>query len=320
LASFSPVLAQQEVINHLITANEYLKAKNEQKAKLEIDSALRISPKDGKANAMMGDLMNKRGELLKALMSYDKAILADPNSAELYIKRAELHIKLNNHHLYVLNDFNKAISLSPTNTTFFIKKAYYQAHTASAEISEPDYSAAAYTLGQAIAFNKTDSELYYLRSKYLFKSKQTLAALADINKAIALSSTNDLYFAQRGYINFMINKYRAAYADYTRAIYINKSKASYYTFRGHANYNLEKYNEAYDDYSKAIDLIISEIAVKHKRISINNPLNKELRQILLYRGMSLVQDNRPYDACDDFERSYQMGESKARNYMRKYCN
>ena len=118
----------------------------------------------------------------------------------------------------------------------------------------------------------------------------------------------------------MISNYRAAYADYSRALLVKQSNASYYEFRGHANYNSERYLAAYDDYSKAIDLIISEIAISNSRITNDNPLNKQLRGILLYRGMSLVQDNRPYDGCDDFERAYQMGESKARNYMRKYCN
>ena len=320
LAGFIPVLAQQEVMNHLIAAREYLKVSNEQSAKIEIDSALMISPKHGMANAMMGDLMKERGELLKALMSYDKAILANPNEAELYIKRAELHTKLNNHLTYVINDYDKAIDLAPANKEYLIKKAKYLAHSISSDSSKPDFSLAASTISQAISFNKKDAELYYLRSKYLFGNEQNLAALADINKAIVYSSLNDKYLAQRGYINFMISNYRAAYADYSRALRLNQSNARYYEFRGHANYNMEKFLDAYEDYSKAIDLIISDIATSKSRITNDNPLNKQLRGILLHRGMSLVHDNRPYDGCDDFERAYQMGESKARNYMRKYCN
>ena len=320
MAGFTPVVAQQEVMNHLIAAREYLQANNELRAKIEIDSALMISPRHAMANAMMGDLMNSRGELLKALMSYDKAILANPNEAELYIKRAKLHTKLNNHLSYVINDYDKAIELAPANKDYLIKKANYLAHSVGSDSSKPDFSLAAATISQAISFNKKDAELYYLRSQYLFGDGQNLAALADINKAIVYSSANDKYLAQRGYINFMISNYRAAYADYSRALMVNQSKAKYYEFRGHANYNLEKYVDAYEDYSKAIDLIISDIATSNSRITNASPLNKQLRGILLYRGMSLVQDNRPYDGCDDFERAYQMGESKARNYMRKYCN
>jgi tetratricopeptide (TPR) repeat protein len=313
-------MAQQEVMNHLIAAREYLQVNNELGAKLEIDSALMISPRHSMANAMMGDIMNERGELLKALMSYDKAILSNPNEAELYIKRAELHIELNNHASYVINDFDKAIMLAPANKEYFIKKAQFLAHSVASDSSKPDFSKAAATISQAISFNTKDAELYYLRSQYLFGDGQNLSALADINKAIFILPSSDQYRAQRGYINFMISNYRAAYADYSRALSLNNSVASYYEFRGHSNYNLEKYLEAYEDYSKAIDLIISEISSKNTRITNDNPLNKKLRGILLYRGMSLVQDNRPYDGCDDFERAYQMGESKARNYMRKYCN
>ena len=313
-------MAQQEVMNHLIAAREYLQVNNELSAKLEIDSALTISPRHAMANAMMGDLMNERGELLKALMSYDKAILSNPNEAELYIKRAELHIKLNNHATYVINDLDRAILLSPANKDYLIKKAQFLAQSVGSDSSKPDFSEAAATISQAISFNRKNAELYYLRSQYLFGDGQNLGALADINKAILYLPSNDKYRAQRGYINFMISNYRAAYADYSRALSMDQSVPSYYEFRGHSNYNLEKYVEAYDDYSKAIDLIIVEISTKNARITNDNPLNKKLRGILLYRGMSLLQEGSPYDGCDDFERAYQMGESKARNYMRKYCD
>ena len=161
-------MAQQEVMNHLIAAREYLQDNNELSAKLEIDSALAISPRHAMANAMMGDLMNERGELLKALMSYDKAILSNPNEAELYIKRAELHIKLNNHPSYVINDLNRAITLEPANKDYLIKKAQFLAHSVGSDSSKPDFSEAAAIISQAISFNRKDSELYYLRSQYLF--------------------------------------------------------------------------------------------------------------------------------------------------------
>jgi tetratricopeptide (TPR) repeat protein len=314
-----PVLAQQEVMNHLIAAREYLKAGNEQLARLEIDSALMISPADATANAMMGDLLYKQEKYLNALLSYDKAILVNTKDASLYIKRAQIHTLLNNHELYIIRDYNDAIRLDPTNIKYYEEKAAYLSTTIIPRNNTPDYSQAAETITQALAISPDNPHLLYLRSKYNFDNHQNLAALADINRAIVLKPTDDNYLAQRGYINFMIENYVASYYDYSRAIKINQTEPLYYEFRGHANYNRSKYVEAYDDYSQAIDLIIEQLANKKERITSDDPLNKQLRGILLYRGMSLVQENKPYDGCEDFDRAYKMGESKARNYMRKYC-
>jgi len=315
-----PLLAQVDAMTHLIAAREHIKANNEQLAKLEIDSALHISPMHAMANTMMGDLMNKRKNYLKALLSYDKAILSNANNAPLYIKRANLHIQLNNHRAYIISDFDRAIDLEPDNTTHYIKKAHYLASSVNHQSLKPDFLLAAETISRAIVFNRAEAELFFLRSKYRFGAEQNLAALADIKKAIDLVPDNAEYLAQSGYINFMIDNYRAAFSDYSNAININQKKPAYFEFRGHANYNMERFIKAYDDYSQGIDLVINELSSKNNKISFDDPLNKQLRMMLLYRGMSLVQDNKPYDGCDDFERAYQMGETKARNYMRKYCN
>ncbi len=320
LLAFVAAVAQEQAMNHIIAAREYLLADNTTRAKQELDSALAIAPNNALANALMGDLLNNRGNYLKALLSYDKAILANPNDAELYLKRARLHDKLNNHQAYIIGDYDRAIALAPRNTAYYIEKAQYIAGSASSSSSRPDYPTAVTTISQAITFNQEKAELYYLRSKYLFGAGQNLAALADINKAITLNQASDKYMAQKGYINFMIGNYRNALADYTRAIRINDRNPTYHEFKGHANYNLSRYAAAYDDYSTGIDLLIRDITGRKGRINNDDPANKQLRRILLYRGMSLVQEGKPYDGCDDFKRAYRMGETKARNYMRKYCN
>lgn len=315
-----PGLAQEQVMGYLVAAREYLAMDSSELARKEIDSALVISPKNSMANSLMGDLLNDNAEYLKALMSYDKAIISNSSDSELFIKRAELHIRLNNHQAYILSDFEKAIALDQLNVGYYIKKASYLANSVNPTSLKTDYQRASITIGDALVIKHDDPYLLFLRSKYLFSDEQNLAALSDINKAITLVPYNDQYLAQRGYIYFMINNYQAAFTDYNSAINYNSQSATYFEFRGHSRYNLEEYKDAYDDYSKAIDLIIKDIQEKNTRISTNDPLNKKLRSILLYRGMSLVQNNQTYAGCDDFDRAYQMGEAKARNYMRQYCN
>ena len=311
---------QNKVRNHLIAAREYVQSKDAILAKQELDSALVLAPTNWMANSMMGDLMNNQGDYLHALLSYDKAILANDEDAELYFKRAEIHTKLNNHPAYIIGDYDKAIAFAAPNTFYFTKKAHYYANSVNPENFKTDYESAIYTINEALLLDPESPELLYLKSKYLLGNKENLAALSHINRAIVLVPTNDIYLAQRGTVNFEINNYRAALIDFTRAIKINNHSSNYYQYRGHSHYNLENYSAAYDDYTIAIALIIAKIAVKRGTVAYAGSLNKDLRSLLLFRGMSLVHDNKPYDGCDDFKRAVQMGETRARNYMRQYCN
>jgi tetratricopeptide (TPR) repeat protein len=311
---------QNKVRGHLNAAREYLSASKEDLAKLEIDSALQLAPKNWVANTMMGDLMNNRTDYLHALLSYDKAILINSTNPTLYYKRAELHIKLNNHREYIVGDYDRAIEIDPANTLYYIQKAHYYANTVNPDNFKTDYQSAINTINDALVIYPENPELFNLKSKYLLGDHQNLSALTEVNKAIVLDPTNDIYLAQRGNVNYEITRYRAALADFNRAIKINNNSSFYYKYRGHTNFNLNQYAEAYDDYSSSIDLIISKIEGKRGSVSYDGSLNKDLRGLLVFRGMSLVHDDRPYDGCDDFKRASQMGETKARNYIRKYCN
>jgi len=306
--------------SYVIAAREYLAAGDRSTAKLELDSALRLSPNNLMANTMMGDYYRAEENYSRAILNYDKAILMNSGDANLFMKRANMHRLLSNHRIYVLRDYDQAILLDSDNTDFYLEKADYLANTINPDTHDYDFIAAAATLSEAIAIDKKDPNLYYLRSRYLVGSEQYLSALSDINKAIAMRPNSDKYYAERAKLNFNMGRYQGSYNDYTRAISINGNEYSYYESRGHANFNLGQYPEAYDDYSIAIEMIIGQIASAKGSITPSDPINKSLRLTLLYRGMSLVQDNRPYDGCDDFERAYKMGELKARNYMRQYCN
>jgi tetratricopeptide (TPR) repeat protein len=314
------VLRQNKVRNHLIAAREYSQSRKTDLAKLELDSALILAPTNWMANSMMGDLMRTKGDYLHALLSYDKAILGNGKDPALYFKRAETHIKLNNHPAYIISDYDMAIALDAPKTLYHTEKARYYANSVNPENFKTDFESAIYTINEALLIDPDKPELLYLKSKYLLGNKENLAALSQINQAIVLEPTNDKFLAHRGSVNFEINRYRAALTDFNRAININDQKSTYYAFRGHSNFNLDNYAKAYEDYSSAIDLIINVIAAKRGSVTYTGTLNKDLRSLLLFRGMSLVHDNRPYDGCDDFKRAYQMGETKARNYMRKYCN
>ncbi len=318
--SFLTLHAQETLNQHLIAAREFMRAGKLPQARAELDSALLISPKNPQVNALLGDLYYQQKIPLKALLYYDKAITYGLQDAGLYFKRARLHTELNNHPAYVIKDYDQAIALAPDSLIYYLDKAKYLAGQTNPATQKPYFAEAVNTINQALKRFPDNHHLYYLRSQYLFGDGRTLSALGDIDKAIKMAPGKAEYQAQRGYINFMIGNYKAAYTSYTQAIRLDPGKVAYYEFRGHSLQNLDRHEQAYDDYSRAIDLVIARITASKKRLSKDDPLNKQLRSLLLYRGISLVHANRPYDGCEDFERAYRMGEDKARNYMRQYCN
>ena len=256
----------------------------------------------------------------KAIGQYSLAILYSPTLLEAYLKRAALYFKLKDHRDYILNDVNEAIKLQPNSAELYELKAYYYAHSLSPDNLKPDYQIAINTLTTAILLEPRAAKLFKLRSDYKFKNSQKLSALLDINKAIDLDQTNASFYYNRGIIRFTMGDFRSSLNDINSAIEIEKTNFVYFQFRGNVFYNLKRYNQAYTDYSTTLNLIFQEIAKTKSSLSPNSPLNISLRETLLLRGMSLVQENKPYDGCDDFKRAQQMGESKARNYIRQYCN
>lgn len=317
--SFQVGHSQEISKSHYVSAKEYLKKDSVRLALAELDSATQISPNFSEAYMLKGQIWESKENYRKAIGQYSLAILYDPKLTQAYLRRAELHFKLKDHRDYVLYDVGEAIRFDPENAEFYALKAYYYAHTISPETLKPDYENAIRSITHAIQLNPENALYFKERSEYKFRYEQPLSALADIDKAIEKDDSNDSYYYHRGFIRFMMGNYRSSLPDLSRAIELNAKVYSYFQLRGNALYNMGRYDRAYNDYSSTIDLLFMEIARIKMRLSPDDPLNLNLRQTLMLRGMTLVQENKPYDGCDDFERALQMGESKAANYIRKYC-
>ncbi len=311
--------AQEISHAHYVTAKEYLRNNDLSIALIELDSATKISPNFAEAYALKGEIWELKKEDRKAIGQYSLAILHNPKLTQVYLKRAALHFKLKDHRNYLLNDINMAISLDPKNAEIYNLKAFYYAHTLSPTNLKPDYEHAIHALNTAIVLNPNESIYLKYRSDYKLKNGQKLSALLDINKAIEKKPTDDSYYHFRGIIRFSMSDFRSSLNDLNKAIELDSTNYLYYQFRGNIFYNLSRYDRAYKDYSSTINLIFKEIAKTNTSIKPSNPLNINLRYTLLLRGITLVQENKPFDGCEDFKRAQQMGEIKATNYIRQYC-
>ena len=311
----------QELANaHYINAKEFLKLNDYKNAKTELDSALHINPRFAEAHWLLGKIYREESAYDQAIEQLSATIVNNPKIAQAYVDRADLHFKMDNHQNYIISDMENAIFLDPGNSEYFRLKAYYYANTFASNEFKPSYDKAVSALNEAIALKPGVAQFYYERGQYKFKNKQILTAMADFNMAVELAPNNAEYHATRGKIRFMIEDFDASLTDYDQAINLDPKNASFYVSRGKTKNNLGNFDAAYEDYTYAIELLIYSIQETEGKIDPNDPLNKQLTEVLLLRGFSLANEDRPYDACVDFTRAYRLGDDKAKGYLRRYCN
>ena len=311
--------AQDQAEIHFVAAREYYKSGNINLAIAEADSAILINPQYAEAHYLLADIYAKESEYESALKQYTETISNNPKLAQAYADRASIHYKLEHHQNYLISDMENAIYLDPGNGEYYRLKAFYYANTNASNEFEPSLYKAISTINEAIAFDPQKAIYYFDRGNYKFKNNQILSAMADLNKAVTLNPTNSDFLAKRGLVRFMIEDFDASLTDYTQAINLDPDNARLYESRGKTKHNMGNYNSAYNDYTYAIELLIYNLQASKEKIKVNDPRNKQLAGVLLLRGVSLVQENKPFDACIDFDRAYQLGAQKAANYIRRYC-
>lgn len=313
------VNAQDKAKIHYVAAREYYKNGDIQQAILEADSAILANPKYAEAHYLLANIYTAESEYAIALDQYNETINNNPKLADAYADRAEIHFKLEHHQNYMISDMENAIFLDPGNGEYYRRKAFYYANSNGSNEFIPSLYKAISTINEAIAIDPEKGLYYFDRGNYKFENNQVLSAMADLNKAVALEPTNSEFLAKRGLVRFLIDDFDASLTDYTQAINLDPDNAKLYEYRGKTKHNMGNYNSAYNDYTYAIELLIYSLQSSTEKIEVNDPRNKQLAEVLLLRGVSLVQENKPFDACIDFDRAYQLGAQKATNYIRRYC-
>lgn len=311
--------AQDQAKIHYVAAREYYKNGDLKLAIAEADSAILFNPQYAEAHYLLADIYAEENEYEIALKQYTETISSNPKLAQAYADRAEVHYKLEHHQNYLISDMENAIFLDPGNGDYYRLKAFYYANSNASNEFEPSFYKAISTINEAIALYPQNALYYFDRGNYKFKNNQILSAMADLNKAVALDPNNANFLAKRGLVRFMIEDFDASLTDYTQAINLDPDNARLYESRGKTKHNMGNYNSAYNDYTYAIELLIYSLKASKEKIAVNDPRNKQLAGVLLLRGVSLVQENKPFDACIDFDRAYQLGAQKAVNYIRRYC-
>jgi Tfp pilus assembly protein PilF len=246
----------------------------------DFDRASKLAPLDYKLSTIgqlfSGDLeANPIGAMESVAANLDKAIVADPKSADLYPMRALLQRT-------VLLDRDKAISdLIQTGKIYRNRdnlEMYFVTHSYLASSIKKPIEASEYitlaenyakadrmplamaTLDRAIAIDAKYTRTYFTRAAIKFAQKDYRGAVAEIDRGIAIEPSTALYLQRAQVKSEKLNDFPSAAIDYDKAIALAPEDT--YPYRQRAEFRAEKLKDfkgALADYNRIIAIQPKEI-------------------------------------------------------------
>lgn len=260
----------------------------------------------------------KRGEALRfsnsreALINLNKAIELNPNYAEAYRVRGDIHTNngslTNNREGYelALADYNKAIELNPLDVESFNMRGITHNR-------KGDHGRAIADFSRAVEIDPNYTFAFSNRGDVYMAMGRFDLATVDYTVAINKMKTRPsvrlgLYYNDRGRAYLALKIYEQALADFNKAIELSPGYDPYYS-RGQYYFAKQDYENALADYTKAIELISKWSSVPSLKYETHNFYN--------HRGLTHLAI-RDYDkAIADFTKAIELYWSDATVYLNR---
>ncbi len=162
-----------------------------------------------------------------------------------------------------------------------------------------------FCLGQTAEEHYKKGEEIYTQAQIGDKYELT-RAIEEFSKAIEKNTKYVKAYRYRGYIKTLLFDFKGAIKDFSKIIEIEPSNLDALEQRA-LSYSMNKqYNKALQDYNKAIGL------AKENKFT--------LQRLYQWRGVVRLHLNQKENACDDFSKSGELGNSAAYDMIQQYCN
>lgn len=206
---------------------------------------------------------------------------SNPDSVELYQKRAELYM-LENNLSKATEDLDKVIASNPSSVDAYNKRGTIRAQQRQLDLALQDYT-------KAIELDPKSGFAYSNRGHVYMDLGQNDKAIADFNKSLVIDSKNFDSYNNRGYLQLQLGNYKAAISDFNKIIQMNPEHPFSYNNRGFAKYKMNDFNGAMDDINKSIELL-----------SDNSYAFKN-------RALIYIAQGKTQNACDDLQSAKKLG-------------
>jgi len=200
-----------------------------------------------------------------------------------------------------LKYIDKAIEITPDNSTLHLKKAIFLLELNQNELAlnAIDYS---------INLNKTDYVLYVTKAKILVELSLTDSAFANFDKAIKIAPLKPSIYLERGLLFETLNQPNKALENFNKAIQLDSTYYNAYYHRGALmSIKNKDYKTAIEDFTTMIDNFVPE--------TLTDKLF--LGAAFLFRGSCYELSGDLESACNDFNKASELGLKEADKYLEK---
>jgi len=152
----------------------------------------------------------ERGELNKAIVDYNLALVMDPSLEQGYVKRGEAYLRKKKY-TRAIQDLERALILDPRSpeALFYRGQAYAR---------KGRYEEALRDFNRAAEFQPANAELYRQRAVAYEETDRYESAIDDYDRAARLDPDNLDTYLRRGNAYFHGDRYDAAREDYERVL------------------------------------------------------------------------------------------------------
>jgi tetratricopeptide (TPR) repeat protein len=166
----------------------------------------------------------KSGRYEQATEDFNRAISLSPTDYHAFLNRGILYEKLNLS-AQAINDFNTVITMQPLNY-----HAYAYRGMIFDRMRQPEKALADFDM--AVSINPKDPDGYYNRGLFFAKVGQLERALADYDKALFLNPNDPDTHYHRGLVFERLGVFNKALEEFNKAISLNPSYYQVYYSRG----------------------------------------------------------------------------------------
>ena len=211
----------------------------------DVERALKLSENPW-AYLLRGLILERLGEIKRAVDDYSRAVRLDSNFAEGYYRRGLLYARSGEYDK-AFQDQNQVVELDGNHAS-----AYTARGAARAALGDVRWALSDLDKGCALA--PASHEGFYHRGCVRQQLEMYDEALADFARVIELAPAFAPVFMARGDTYMALSEHRQAISDYGRAIELQPKNPAAYHARGVARAAVREYRSAMEDYDRALEL------------------------------------------------------------------
>ncbi|EAT86558.2 hypothetical protein SNOG_05494 [Parastagonospora nodorum SN15] len=236
---------------------------------LEDDAELDEESGKGQLRKGLQAMATKTGDgYTEAAAAFDRALeLGDLGEHEAFaynMRGTFSYLKGDNED--ALQDMDKSISLQPTLTQSFIKRASMHLELANPDAAESDFAA-------ALEQNASDPDIFYHRAQLHFIKSEFGEAAKDYQKSIDLDKDFIFSHIQLGVTQYKMGSIASSMATFRRCMKNFQNVPDVYNYYGELLLDQQKYQEAIEKFDTAVEM---EKSTKPLGMNVLPLINKAL--------------------------------------------